>query len=149
MPTPLDSASPSRRSLLALAALAALAPRMATAVAAGHPDARWYLAADEMRRLALSWGDQDYGAVVVLGDRLVGQGPSRVVRDGDGSAHAERVAIADAQRRLGRSDLAGAVLYATSRPCALCEQAAARAKVARIYFGSSLNDAGRPTAPTR
>lgn len=87
-----------------------------------------------MLRLAQSWGDQPYGAVVVLDDAVVGEGPSRVVKDNNPDAHAERVALLDAQRRLGRADLSGAVLYSTSRPCALCEAAAQRAGVRRMFF---------------
>ena len=82
--------------------------------------------------------------MIVLDGALVGEGPSRVVRDRDGDAHAERVAIKDAQRRLGRTFLAGAILYSTSRPCSACEAAAAAAGVARMYHGESLADAGPP-----
>ncbi len=109
-----------------------------------HPAGEWFDAAERMRQQALSWGDQSYGAVLVLGNALVGEGPSRVVKNADPDAHAEREALRDAQRRLGRSRLDGAVLYSTSRPCALCEAAAARAGVARMYFGPGLNDAGAP-----
>jgi len=97
-----------------------------------------------MKRFAESWGDQPYGAVLVLNGVLVGEGPSRVVKDRDPNAHAERVAIGDAQRRLGQAVLAGAVLYSTSRPCSVCEAAAARAGVVRMYHGHSLTDAGVP-----
>lgn len=143
-----------RRSLLlrALAVLAALraAGNVAgeaeadSAVPPGKPDKRWYDAALAMKRLALSWGDQPYGAVLVLDERLIGEGPSRVVKNSDPSAHAEREAIRDAQRRLNRTDLRGAVLYSTSRPCAACEAAAAQAGVSRMIFGAGLNDAGVP-----
>ena len=115
----------------------------------GHPDPRWHAAAVRMQRLAESWNDQRYGAVVVAGDAVVGDGPSRVVRDANPDAHAERVAILDAQRRLGREKLSGAVLYSTSRPCPACEAAAFRAGVARMYFGPSLQDAGKPVDRTR
>lgn len=108
------------------------------------PERRWYEAALAMRRLAESWGDQAYGAVLVLDGGLVGEGPSRVVRSGDPAAHAEREAIRDAQRRLGRTALAGSVLYSTSRPCAACEAAAAQAGVERMFHGADLRDAGRP-----
>jgi len=97
-----------------------------------------------MRRLAESWGDQSYGAVLVMNGAIVGEGPSRVVQRNDPTAHAEREAIRDAQRRLGRTNLAGSVLYSTSRPCGRCEAAAAEAQVARMIYGSSLNDAGPP-----
>jgi len=102
-----------------------------------------------MRQLALSWGDQSYGAVVVFGQSLLGEGPSRVVRDRDPNAHAERVAIRDAQRKLARTDLSGTVLYSTSRPCPACEHAAALARVGRMYFGRKLTDAGHPRAQER
>ena len=108
------------------------------------PDPRWYEAAAEMRRLAESWGDQSYGAVLVAAGAVVGEGPSRVVKDKNPQAHAERVAILDAQRRLGRASLAGGILYSTSRPCSLCEAAAFRAGVSRMYYGPTLQDAGSP-----
>ena len=114
-----------------------------------EPDRRWYEAAAAMKRLAESWGDQPYGAVLVLDGALIGEGPSRVVKNQDTAAHAEREAIRDAQRRLGRSDLSGSVLYATSRPCGLCETIAAEAGVSRMYFGPSLTDAGTPRAAPR
>jgi tRNA(adenine34) deaminase len=114
--------------------------------AAAAPDARWYEAAAAMKRLAQSWGDQAYGAVLVRDGKLVGEGPSRVVLKQDADAHAEREAIRDAQQRLGSMQLAGAVLYSTSRPCSLCEAAAASAGIGRMYFGSALSDAGAPRA---
>ena len=112
--------------------------------AAAEPERRWYEAAVQMKRLAESWGDQAYGAVLVLGDAVVGEGPSRVVKNNDIGAHAEREALRDARQRLGREGLRGAVLYSTSRPCPLCEAAAAEAGVRRMYFGPSLTDAGEP-----
>ena len=60
------------------------------------------------------------------------------------ASHAERVALWDAQRRSGSQELAGAVSYSTSRPCAACQQALALAKVERMYFGPAATDAGRP-----
>jgi tRNA(Arg) A34 adenosine deaminase TadA len=108
------------------------------------PNRIWFEAALAMKRLAESWGDQPYGAVLVLNDQLAGEGPSRVVKLRDSTAHAEREAIRDAQRRLRRTDLRGSILYSTSRPCAACEAAAALAGVSRMYFGYDLRDAGAP-----
>lgn len=127
-----------RRSLLA-AVLLLLGVRPAAGA-----EKRWYEAAEAMKRLAESWGDQSYGAVLVIGEAIVGEGPSRVVQKKDPSAHAEREAIRDAQKRLGRTNLAGSVLYSTSRPCSLCERAAAEAGVERMIYGAALRDAGKP-----
>lgn len=144
---PIERPLNSRRTLLAGAvALAACVLRPSARAQAGgqEPETRWYEAAAEMRRLAQSWGDQAYGAVLVLDGTLIGQGPSRVVKNQNPDAHAEREAIRDAQHKLGRQRLPGAVLYSTSRPCSLCEAAAAQAGVSRMYFGPSLTDAGVP-----
>ena len=108
------------------------------------PDRRWYEAAVAQLRLAQSWGDQPYGAVVVAGDLIVGSCASQVRKRNDINAHAERLAILDAQTRLGRQSLSGSVLYSTSRPCRLCEMAAAKAQVSRMIHGEALHDAGAP-----
>jgi tRNA(Arg) A34 adenosine deaminase TadA len=140
--------SRARRRRILIRALSFFGSFLATRWGFAQPDAirqrRWYEAAESMKRLAESWGDQSYGAVLVLDGAIVGEGPSRVVKLGDSNAHAEREAIKEAQRRLSRKMLAGAVLYSTSRPCHLCEAAAAEAGVARMYYGSDLRDAGSP-----
>ena len=134
-----------RRRVLATAASAVIVtPLAAAAPPTFVPDSRWYAAALAMRELAERSGDQPYGAVVVLGDAIVGAAPSRVVRRGDADAHAEREALRDAQQRLGRASLAGSVLYSTSRPCGACEAAAGRAGIERMVYGPALIDAGRP-----
>lgn len=133
-----------RQVCLGLAASLVCAPAAAEQGLPGHPDPRWYGMAEAMRQRALGWGDQPYGAVLVTRSGWVAEGPSRVVKHADPDAHAEREAIRAAQRQLGSEGLAGAVLYSTSRPCRLCEQAAARAGVGRMYFGPQLHDAGPP-----
>lgn len=140
-----------RRSALGFVAAGAalLATRRASAATespapAVQPERRWFEAAAAMQRLAATWGDQPYGAVLVADGAIIGEGPSRVIQRGDPSAHAEREAIRDAQRRLGRTSLAGSVLYSTSRPCRACEIAAAEAQVARMIHGEELRDAGPP-----
>jgi tRNA(Arg) A34 adenosine deaminase TadA len=100
--------------------------------------------AARMKQEAIAGGDQPFGAVVVMGDRIVGYGPSRVVIDRNPSAHAERVALWDAQRRLGSRDLSGAVIYSTSRPCSVCEKALADSNIERMFFGLDAADAGKP-----
>lgn len=130
-----------RRRFVALCAVLAAARDRADAA----PDQRrWWEAAEAMRRLALSRGDQPYGAVIVQGGRIVGEGPSRVIQRNDPDAHAEREAIRDARERFGAQALLGAVLYSTSRPCARCQAAAAEAGIARMIHGKDLEDAGPP-----
>jgi tRNA(Arg) A34 adenosine deaminase TadA len=100
--------------------------------------------AREMRDAAARAGDQPYGAVVLRGSDIVGEAPSRVVAAGNPDAHAEREALRDALQRLRATDLAGCVLVSTSRPCRLCEAAAAKVRIARMVHGDAFTDAGPP-----
>jgi len=135
-----------RRSAMLVMAAAALGlagrARASASLAAEHRE--FIAAAFRMKDEAVAKGDQPYGAVVVRDGRIVGFGPSRVVLKKDANAHAEREAIRDAQARLGTADLSECVLYSTSRPCAVCERAAAQAKIARMIHGADATDAGPP-----
>lgn len=100
--------------------------------------------ARQMRDEAVRAGDQPYGAVVLRGDVIMGEAPSRVITANDPDAHAEREALRDALRHLGSADLANCVLVSTSRPCRFCETAAAKVRIARMMYGDALTDAGPP-----
>jgi len=114
-------------------------------VAAFGDRERFFVAeAARMKSEAVAAGDQPFGAVVVKAGAIVGYGPSRVIVDRNPDAHAERVALWDAQRRLQTKDLSGTVIYATSRPCTACEQALSLAGVGRMYLGPDAKDGGRP-----
>ena len=97
-----------------------------------------------MRDEAVRAGDQPYGAVVLRSSQIVGEAPSRVISANNPDAHAEREALRDALRRLQSADLTGCVLVSTSRPCRLCEAAAAKMRIARMVYGDALTDAGPP-----
>lgn len=98
----------------------------------------------DMRRQAEFAGDQPYGAVVVKDRVIIAESPSRVISAGNPDAHAEREALRLAQEHLGSRDLSGCVLVSSSRPCGLCERAAAEAHIARMIYGASLADGGPP-----
>jgi tRNA(Arg) A34 adenosine deaminase TadA len=98
----------------------------------------------EMRRLAIGRGDQPYGAVIVQGGRIVGEGVSAVVTSIDPTAHAEMQAIRDAARRLGSADLSTCEMYGTSRACPMCEAGAYWARIGKLYYGEAIADAGAP-----
>jgi len=142
----------SRRAWLGLSAaagaVAALRPAAALAQAGdatGAASPRAFIdRAFVLRAAAEAAGDQPYGAVVVRDGRIVGEAPSRVVVNGDPTAHAETEAIRDAALRLGGRDLSGCVLYSSSRPCPMCEAAAYWAGIAGMVHGAAATDAGRP-----
>jgi tRNA(Arg) A34 adenosine deaminase TadA len=136
-----------RRLLLVAVALGTAMPLCGRAAAPGLTDAqrqRFGARAIALRDEALRLGNQPYGALVVKDGVIVGEGVSAVVRRGDAAAHAERLAIADALARLGSVDLAGCVLFGSSRACAQCEAEAARTRIAAMYYGADADSAGAP-----
>jgi tRNA(Arg) A34 adenosine deaminase TadA len=134
-----------RRQFLVGAAGAVSIVRWSPLSAAPSEQERTFIVeAERMRAEAVAAGDQPFGAVIVMNGQIVGYGPSRVVTLRNPDAHAERVAIWDAQKRVGRKDLSGAIIYSTSRPCSACEDAAALANVDRMLHGPAATDAGKP-----
>jgi tRNA(Arg) A34 adenosine deaminase TadA len=127
-----------------LAALSLLAPGLMAAQPTGALP-RAMSRARALRDEAQRAGDQPYGAVVLRGESIIGEAPSRVVTANDPTAHAEMEALRDAARRLASRDLSGCVLVSTSRPCRMCEAAAGWARIERMVHGEALTDAGRPS----
>lgn len=82
-----------------------------------------------------------FGAVVARGGVTLAKGWNRVTTGLDPSAHAEIVAIRRACRRLGTFRLDGTVLYSSCEPCPMCLAAAYWARVDRIIWAASREDA--------
>ncbi|MDD9944520.1 MAG: nucleoside deaminase [Myxococcales bacterium] len=82
-----------------------------------------------------------FGAVIVRAGDVIGRGHNRVLVSADPTAHAEIVAIRDACARLGHHSLAGAVLYASCEPCPMCWGASAWARIDRIYYAATRDEA--------
>jgi tRNA(adenine34) deaminase len=100
-------------------------------------DPRWMAHALELARHAeVREGEVPVGAVLVLGERIIGEGWNRNIAASDPTAHAEVLALRDAGRRLGNYRFPGADLYVTLEPCAMCAGAIVHARIARVIFGA-------------
>ncbi len=96
----------------------------------------------ELSRQGFQAGDGGpFGCVIVFEGKIVGEGWNRVVRRNDPTAHGEVEAIRDAGQRLGRFDLAGCDLYTSAQPCPMCLAAIYWARIDRIFFGNTVDDA--------
>lgn len=82
-----------------------------------------------------------FGAVIVRGSEIIAEGWNQVIATNDPTAHAEMVAIRTACAKLGRFHLADCVLYASSEPCPMCLSAAYWARVQRIVFANTRDQA--------
>ena len=81
-------------------------------------------------------GEVPVGAVVVLGDEVVGRGRNSPIAQNDPTAHAEMLAIREACARIGNYRLEGATIYSTLEPCVMCAGALVAARVATLVFAT-------------
>ncbi len=99
------------------------------------------LALEEARAAARA-GEVPVGAVLVMDERMVARAANRTIAECDPTAHAEIVALRAAARDLGNYRLAGATLYVTLEPCAMCAGAMVQARIARLVYGSDDSKGG-------
>ena len=97
----------------------------------------------ELANHSVDIGGGPFGAVIVRDGEVIGRGHNRVTLDLDPTAHAEVQAIRDTCRKLGDFSLQGCVLYASCEPCPMCMAAIYWARIERVVFAASGEDAAR------
>ena len=99
-------------------------------------DEEWMRFALEAARLAAESGEVPVGAIIVRDGVMIAHTSNRTVRDQDATAHAETLAIREANSVVGTWRLDGCTLYVTLEPCAMCAGALVLARVDRVVFGA-------------
>jgi guanine deaminase len=82
-----------------------------------------------------------FGAIVVKGDKIVGEGYNQVTSTNDPTAHAEVVAIREACKNLNTFQLDGCEIYTSCEPCPMCLGAIYWARPDKVYFANTRQDA--------
>lgn len=89
-----------------------------------------------LARRAAQEGEVPVGAILVLGDEIIGEGWNRPIGSHDPTAHAEIVALRGGAQRQRNYRLSETTMYATLEPCAMCMGAVLNARVSRMVFGA-------------
>jgi tRNA(adenine34) deaminase len=100
------------------------------------PDELYMREALRLAREGETAGEVPVGAVIVIGDEIVGRGSNAPIARRDPTAHAEVVAMREAAAKIGNYRLEGATLYCTLEPCAMCAGALVNARITRLVFGA-------------
>src|SRR4051794_41619044 len=82
------------------------------------------------------------GAVVVREGRVIGRAYNQVELLKDATAHAEMLALTQAEQAVGDWRLTDCTLYVTKEPCPMCAGAIVHVRLARLVFGASDPKAG-------
>jgi tRNA(adenine34) deaminase len=91
----------------------------------------------ELAQRAQEEGEVPVGAVVVLEEKILGEGWNRPIAASDPTAHAEIQAMRSAATAFRNYRLTGATLYVTLEPCAMCVGAMFHARIGRVVFGAA------------
>ena len=86
-------------------------------------------------------GGGPFGCVIVKDRKIVSEGSNKVTSTNDPTAHGEIVAIREACKKLNDFNLNGYELYSTCEPCPMCLSAIYWARIDKIYYANTREDA--------
>ena len=98
-----------------------------------------YFMGEALRQAARAYeqGEVPVGAVVVQAGRIIARAGNQVETLKDATAHAEMLALTQAESAVGDWRLTDCTMYVTKEPCPMCAGAAVHTRVARVVFGVS------------
>jgi tRNA(Arg) A34 adenosine deaminase TadA len=79
--------------------------------------------------------------VIVKDNKIISEGFNTVTSTNDPTSHAEISAIRNACKNLNNFSLKGYELYTTCEPCSMCLSAIYWARIDKIYYANTRNDA--------
>ena len=105
-------------------------------------DLKYLDRATELARNGIRGGEGGpFGAVIVKDGSIIAEGWNQVTSDLDPTAHAEVNAIRRACAETGSFSLEGATLYSICEPCAMCLGAIYWARLDRLVFANTRQEA--------
>ncbi len=99
------------------------------------PDAHWMHEALRQAQKAFKAEEVPIGAVVVQGNRVIARAYNQVELLKDATAHAEMLALTQAEAAVGDWRLNDCDLYVTKEPCPMCAGALVHTRIRRVIFG--------------
>ena len=97
-----------------------------------------YFMGEALRQAAKAYaaGEVPVGAVIVREGRVIARAFNQVELLKDATAHAEMLALTQAEQAVGDWRLTDCTLYVTKEPCPMCAGAVVHTRLARVVFGA-------------
>jgi len=99
-------------------------------------DEYWMRHALQLAQRAREQGEVPVGAVLVQGERIIGEGWNRPIGQCDPTAHAEIMALRQGGKVLDNYRLLDTTLYVTLEPCVMCAGAMVHSRITRLVYGA-------------
>jgi len=96
-----------------------------------------YFMGEALRQARKAWAAEEVpvGAVIVSGGNIIARAWNQVETLKDATAHAEILAITQAESAIGDWRLTDCDLYVTKEPCPMCAGAIVHVRLRRVIFG--------------
>jgi len=93
---------------------------------------------EALRQAARAYAAEEVpvGAVIVRAGRIIARAWNQVELLKDATAHAEMLALTQAEGAVGDWRLTDCTLYVTKEPCPMCAGAVVHTRLARVVFGA-------------
>jgi tRNA(adenine34) deaminase len=97
-----------------------------------------YFMGEALRQAARAYEAQEVpvGAVIIRQGRIIARASNQVELLKDATAHAEMLAITQAEEAVGDWRLTDCTLYVTQEPCPMCAGAIVHVRLSRVVFGA-------------
>ena len=97
-----------------------------------------YFMGEALRQAARAFekGEVPVGAVIVREGKIIARAFNQVESLKDATAHAEMLALTQAENAVGDWRLTDCTLYVTKEPCPMCAGAVVHTRLARVVFGA-------------
>lgn len=103
-----------------------------------------YFMGEALRQARRAYAKEEVpvGAVVVRDSHIIGRAFNQVELLKDATAHAEMLALTQAEEAVGDWRLNDCTLYVTKEPCPMCAGALVHVRIGRVVFGANDPKAG-------
>ena len=95
----------------------------------------------ELSLESVNKGGGPFGCVIGKDEKIVAEGSNKVTSSKDPTAHGEIVAIREACKKVNNFSLSGFELYSSCEPCPMCLSAIYWARIDKVYFANTRQDA--------
>ena len=104
-------------------------------------NSKFILRAIELSKKSIKHQGGPFGCVIVKKGKIISEGFNKVTSTNDPTAHGEIVAIREACKQLNNFNLNGCKIFSTAEPCPMCLSAIYWARIDKVYFANTRQDA--------
>ncbi|MFT8229728.1 MAG: tRNA adenosine(34) deaminase TadA [Enterobacterales bacterium] len=101
-----------------------------------HNHEKWMKYAIKLAKNAFIEKEIPIGAVLILNNKIIGEGWNQCIKNNDPTAHAEIIALRQGGKKIANYRMLNTILYVTLEPCLMCIGAIIHARIFHLVCGA-------------